>query len=379
MDSKLHSKAIFVSNISPNADEKTVSDFFSFCGKITNLVYAKADEGGEAVVVFDTEAAAKTAHLLTEACIVDRSIQITPYTGQWGSALDACLDEDVVNNEQTSQQLEESMDGDRQVTQITADDIDQKDFQVPDEDRSKISVVASLLAAGYVLGNNAVQKAKEVDEQSNISQRIAESTARAVQSVKEFDERHQISQKASGVWDNIKQSWNENVAAKWNQFDEEHQVMEKANSVVLNSTQAAAAGVAMLKEKAMQYESVQGGVQKVSDWTKAADAKLQPILANTQASMEQLKVSTQQDIAKRTGQPVNLMDARVSPDGELLMDEEEETNTAEGEENEGMSPTNTEIEGKETEGEGTENKDDEGEHTPTSNLQEKQQENLLDI
>lgn len=34
-------KAVFVSNISPNATEKTVSDFFSFCGKITKLTLRK--------------------------------------------------------------------------------------------------------------------------------------------------------------------------------------------------------------------------------------------------------------------------------------------------------------------------------------------------
>jgi RNA recognition motif-containing protein len=30
-------KGVFVSNISAEADQKTVNDFFSFCGKITSL------------------------------------------------------------------------------------------------------------------------------------------------------------------------------------------------------------------------------------------------------------------------------------------------------------------------------------------------------
>lgn len=31
------SKGVFVSNVSASADQKTVNDFFSFCGKITSL------------------------------------------------------------------------------------------------------------------------------------------------------------------------------------------------------------------------------------------------------------------------------------------------------------------------------------------------------
>lgn len=30
-------KGVFVSNISTTADQKTINDFFSFCGKITSL------------------------------------------------------------------------------------------------------------------------------------------------------------------------------------------------------------------------------------------------------------------------------------------------------------------------------------------------------
>jgi hypothetical protein len=32
-----YSKGVFVSNIAATADQKTVNDFFSFCGKITAL------------------------------------------------------------------------------------------------------------------------------------------------------------------------------------------------------------------------------------------------------------------------------------------------------------------------------------------------------
>lgn len=81
--------AVFVSNISPNAADKTVSDFFSFCGEIKSLVLRRtagqADGTQEAIVTFESSAAAKTAQLLTNALIVDRAITVRVYVPEKGS------------------------------------------------------------------------------------------------------------------------------------------------------------------------------------------------------------------------------------------------------------------------------------------------------
>jgi hypothetical protein len=82
--------AVFVTNISPSAGDKTVSDFFSFCGEIRSLVLrhaaGHADGTQEAIVTFESAAAAKTAQLLTNALIVDRAISVRIYNPEKGKS-----------------------------------------------------------------------------------------------------------------------------------------------------------------------------------------------------------------------------------------------------------------------------------------------------
>ena len=74
--------AILVSNLDQNVLEKQLSDFFSFCGTISSLSLRRKEEGTEAVLFFQTEDAAKTALLLTNALIKDKPMVVKPYTEQ---------------------------------------------------------------------------------------------------------------------------------------------------------------------------------------------------------------------------------------------------------------------------------------------------------
>lgn len=176
-------RSVLVTNISPNANEKTVSDFFSFCGKISKL-FLKKEEGKDtssAVIQFETESAAKTALLLTNALIVDRPITVTS----------------TVNiNQSSSDEATSEVHG----TPVDTKNITHKDFGgVPDEQRSKTSVVASLLAAGYVLTENALDKAKEYDEKTNFSAKAKETVDQLKVKAHEIDVQYGISDKATAV------------------------------------------------------------------------------------------------------------------------------------------------------------------------------------
>lgn len=207
-----------VNNISPSATEKTIADFFSFCGKISKLYLNK--ENNSAVVQFENESAAKTALLLTNALIIDRPIQV--------SLLNA------TPTEATNETTESPNYG----TQVNPDQITERDFGVPDDQRSKTSVLASLIAAGYVLADGTVDKAKELDEKFSIG-----STAKAIgeqikSKAQEIDNNYQISEKASAV--------KAMATEKANQVDEKFQVSQKAQQaldVVKKSAQDVASKV----------------------------------------------------------------------------------------------------------------------------------------
>ena len=56
--------------------------------------------------------------------------------------------------------------------ELKAEDISQKEFHVADSQRSKTSVVASLAAAGYTVGEDALTKAKAYDEKHMITLQV---------------------------------------------------------------------------------------------------------------------------------------------------------------------------------------------------------------
>jgi len=238
------SKAVTVSNISPSANEKTVSDFFSFCGKINKLFLNKTENADTsvAVVQFETESAAKTALLLTNALIIDRPITVVPYsTGQ--------------EKEKPAESTPNANPVVTATTEVPADHITQRDFGVPDDQRSKTSVVASLLAAGYVLGQDVLVAAKEVDEKNMISLQAKVAVASVTAKLHEFDVSYGISEKASNI--------QKQATEKVKQLDEQYKISEMAkevgNKITTTTTTAVnkvlsqptvASTVSVVKEKA---------------------------------------------------------------------------------------------------------------------------------
>jgi len=173
-------RAVFVTNISPSATEKTVSDFFSFCGRITRLSLSKSTSGDnvqEAVVVFESDSAAKTALLLTNALIVDRPINVVPHTSS-APSLDS-------HSEPISPEHQA--------------DITQRAHSVPDSERTKTSVVASMMAAGYVLGSDAIGKARELDEKHMISLQLKVGAEQIKAKANEIDNKLHITETATAI------------------------------------------------------------------------------------------------------------------------------------------------------------------------------------
>lgn len=244
-------RAVFVSNISPSATEKTVSDFFSFCGRITRLnLRASAEGSQEAVVVFETDSASKTALLLTNALIVDRPITVVPYVP-------------------TTSELEAQ-------ASAPVEPLTERAQVAPDAERTKTSVVASLVAAGYVLGTDTISKAREIDEKHMISLQLKVGAEQIKAKANEIDKQLHISETATAI--------KTTVVQKATEVDEKLHITEKvgaaagvakqqANTLLnkANENDTIAKGVGMLKTVG---NTVQSAYQNFRDETsKAIDEK----------------------------------------------------------------------------------------------------------
>jgi len=248
-------RAVFVSNISPNATEKTVSDFFSFCGRITKLTLRKDasnDGAQEAVVIFETDSAAKTALLLTNALIVDRPITVV-------SHIPSSNDEPL---QQSSQQTE-------------PENITNRTYTAPDHERSKTSVVASMLAAGYILGTDTVSQARDFDEKHMISLQIKVGAEQVKAKANELDKALHISETANVI--------KTVTVEKAKEVDEKLGISTKANQAAEAVKQQATA----IAAKAQENEMVAKGVGLLSTLGATISQSFQSIKDETLATVEQ--------------------------------------------------------------------------------------------
>lgn len=224
-------KTVQVTNISPSANEKTVSDFFSFCGKISKLYLNK--QNNSAVIQFESESAAKTALLLTNALIVDRPITVVSFTQPTTSSSQPASE--VPSSDHPEQHLGQ---------QVDPDHITQRDFgNVSDEERSKTSVIASLLAAGYVLGTDVLDQAKDYDEKHNLSLQAKVAVEQIKVKAHELDQQLKISETAASI--------KNATMEKAKQINENFQITEKANAAATTVKVGASAVVAKMEENAI--------------------------------------------------------------------------------------------------------------------------------
>lgn len=134
-----------VTNVSPEAGEKKLTDFFTFCGRVESLSLVRHDEiclssfsllsltsnsssshltdatdpaPKTAVIIFATEDAAQTALLLTNAHVVDRAIKVS-LLSDLDPATAALFGVSAATDANT----------------ISGDQIQQKNFPVPDQER----------------------------------------------------------------------------------------------------------------------------------------------------------------------------------------------------------------------------------------------------
>ncbi|KAF9317252.1 hypothetical protein BG003_001009 [Podila horticola] len=225
---------IFVSNISATASERTVKDFFLFCGKIQEFELQKEGDRQVALVLFERESAAKTACMLTNAMIVDSQISVKPY-------------------------FEDSADSSENVAQ---------------ENKPKVTVLAEILAAGYGIQDQIIEKGLEIDAKYGFVGRIQSYVEAAKAQAKTLDEKYHVTAKATEL-DNKYHVQDRVNAAVGQGIDYSNQALQTAPGQKV-------AGVAVQVKE--QIAAVHHEARRLADEKKAKAAAAAPAPAEAPAS-----------------------------------------------------------------------------------------------
>lgn len=184
---------IIVKNISLESAEKTVKDFFLFCGKIKEFELVKDDDGAHqtALIHFERESAAKTASLLSSALIDQDHITVAPYF-------------------ESAFPVEAEKEADQSGT--------------TQESKPKSRIAAEILANGYILQDQIVAKGLEYDSKYNVTSRLTGFLNVFQNNVKQFDEKYRI-------WD------------KALEIDQKYKIQEKVQTAAQTATNTAQAAL----------------------------------------------------------------------------------------------------------------------------------------
>ncbi|NP_001149149.1 nucleic acid binding protein [Zea mays] len=225
-----------VSNVSLKAAQRDIKEFFSFSGDIVHVEMQSFDELSQvAYITFKDKQGAETAMLLTGATIVDMAVIVTP-------ANDYELPSSVLAA------------------------LEPKDTK-PSALQKAEDIVGTMLAKGFILGRDALDKAKALDEKHQL-------TSTATARVSSFDKRIGLSEKIS-VGTSV-------VNDKVKEMDQKYQVSEKTKSALAAAEHSVStAGSAIMKNRYVLTGAawVTGAFSKVTSAANEAGAKAKEKIA----------------------------------------------------------------------------------------------------
>lgn len=159
--------SVIVKNIDASTTADKVSEFFSFCGKVTYVSLSPATDDSKtqvAKVTFQKPAAVSTALLLTDSELDGKKVAI-----ERDPAAEASAESEAAAGAYAN----------------TPDDIEQ-------EEKPRSAIIAEYLAHGYILGDKVVARGLEFDNQHGISSRFT-------QFLKDLDSKYHVSDKAQAA------------------------------------------------------------------------------------------------------------------------------------------------------------------------------------
>jgi len=182
-------QTIHVSNISPQTTQKELTDFFSFCGRITSssLTPSSSDSSApqSATITFASPTATKTALLLDQTQLGPSKISVTS----------AASIDDLASGHVASHADEPNFGAD-------SDPIEKLNNQ---DSKPRATILAEMLAQGYSIGDAALQKAIEVDKSAGLTSRFynllsaLDTKLHATERAKATDQTYHITDKAANL------------------------------------------------------------------------------------------------------------------------------------------------------------------------------------
>lgn len=167
------STTVNVKNIAQSTSDSEIKDFFSFCGKISDIKTTQEGETKSAEVIFEKTTAKKTALLLNNTQLGPNHLEVT-------SAND--------DDEEDAHTKERDSD------------------EITQEEKPRARILAEYIAQGYVIGDAAIQRGIELDSTHGVSSRFLstlqglDNKYHATDRAKATDQTYGISQRANNLW-----------------------------------------------------------------------------------------------------------------------------------------------------------------------------------
>lgn len=148
--------SVIVSNVSKSVPAAKVEEFFAFCGSIkyVNDLNSSSSSSNTFQIVFSSEKALDTALLLNEAELDGQAITVTE------EKLPEYVDNPSITTSDNKVQSDVTKTGESKY-----DDISQ-------EEKPKLAILAQLLASGYQLSDDLIDRAIKIDKQRGISEKF---------------------------------------------------------------------------------------------------------------------------------------------------------------------------------------------------------------
>ncbi|KAF6004775.1 hypothetical protein F1559_001472 [Cyanidiococcus yangmingshanensis] len=212
--------AVLVRNLSPEVTKQTLLDFFSFCGEISTIkvrtmakgVVLQSEAGNgdpgtsealEALVVFQTQAAKKTALVLDSATLKKRKINVS----EAGEEVIASF-HDVQQADTSSSRAEANETASARQARIQGlrEEFDNAIRRTSDK-LSDFNEKHRISERVQEFGDLTKRKTKEINEQYRISERAREGWETVREKTRQLDERLHLSESARGGWTSLKESF----------------------------------------------------------------------------------------------------------------------------------------------------------------------------
>jgi len=178
------STTVHVEGISSQTTEKEVRDFFSFCGKISDISVKPTSNDASATrsatVTFEKETAAKTALLLDNTQLGPSQVTVKS-TASLGDLAATSKSEGAGE--------------------------DHEEF--PQEDKPRSRIIAEYLAHGYVISDKIIERALALDQQHGVSSKFTktltdfDSKYKATEKTKDLDNKYGVSKSATTTWNSL--------------------------------------------------------------------------------------------------------------------------------------------------------------------------------